>query len=115
MTPAFKRGEIAHLGNARRVLGLPGPDALGGDRFTTTLRQEFWIDSAFPGGELGPYYHGYVLHKGTLYYLESVLQTDLIGKKTWALMEPLLEKLPELVPDHDFPAGWQPPTGSERK
>lgn len=93
----FNIGDIAHWDNPQRVRGLFRPGEAEGDNFTTKLYQQFQIADVH-AGEAGPYYSGWLRHKGRLLYLESVPFSRLIGKSTWALSEQMRTAHPDSYP-----------------
>lgn len=100
---SFFIGDIAHWDTPARVRGLFTPGEPKWFDFKTKLYQPLQITDVHDG-EAGRYYSGWMRHKGRLLYLESVLETQLIGKKSWAQTLPMLETHPELYKmAEDFP------------
>lgn len=100
---SFYIGDIAHWDTPAKVRGLFTPGEPKGFDFKTKLYQQLQITDVHEG-EAGRYYSGWMRHKGRMVYLESVLETQLIGKKSWAQTHPLLETRPEQYKTtEDFP------------
>lgn len=104
----FNIGDVAHWDSPQRVRGLFEPGEAGGVNFTTKLYQQFQIADVHIG-EAGPYYSGWLCHKGKSLYLESVPFSRLISKPTWALSEQMRREHPESCP---FSEDFLEPTNS---
>ena len=92
---SFYIGDIAHWDTPSRVRGLFTPGEPEGLNFKTKLYQPLQITDVHEG-EAGAYYSGWMVQKGRMVFLEGVLETQLIGKKSWENTLPLLDLHPEL-------------------
>lgn len=100
---SFYIGDVAHWDTPKRVRGLLMPGEPEGVNFKTKLYQPLQITDVHEG-EAGRYYSGRMLYNGRMLYLESVPETQLIGKRSWAKTLPLLEMRPEQYKTaEDFP------------